>query len=185
MHIHFALPELAQLDELRCEALALPFFSDERPLRGALGLVDWRLCGMVSSLIIEGMAQTGGLLVGEMSQFENRVVLAKIGKAVFHHNAFPGDVLTYRAKIENMQPLGAIVKGECHIADSLQAEIELVFAHLDDRFEGVELFEPANFLRMLRLLKLYEVGRDSAGNKLEIPARMLAAEKAYLNIEQS
>lgn len=137
-----------------------------------------------SSLIIEGMAQTGGLLVGEMSQFENRVVLAKVGKAVFHRSAFPGETLTYRAKIENMQPLGAIVKGECHIADSLQAEIELVFVHLDDRFEEVELFEPANFLRMLRLLKLYEVARDSAGNKLEIPAKMLEAEKAYLSIDQ-
>jgi len=136
------------------------------------------------SLIIEGMAQTGGLLVGEMSQFENRVVLAKVSKAVFHGSAFPGDTLRYKAKIESMQPLGAMIKGECYIADSLHAEIDLVFAHLDDRFKGVELFEPANFLRLLRLLKLYEVARDSAGNKLEIPAKMLEAEKAYLSIEQ-
>jgi hypothetical protein len=43
-----------QLDKLRCEALALPVLSDERPLRGALGLVDWRLCGFVSRLILRG-----------------------------------------------------------------------------------------------------------------------------------
>ena len=33
--------------------------------------------------MIEGIAQTAGLLIGEMSGFEHRVVLAKIGKAVF------------------------------------------------------------------------------------------------------
>jgi hypothetical protein len=54
MHIRFTPPELEQIDALRCEALALPFFSDERPLRGALGLLDWRMCGFVSRLILRG-----------------------------------------------------------------------------------------------------------------------------------
>jgi hypothetical protein len=51
MHVRFAVPELTQIDALRCEALALAFFSDERPLRGALGLCDWRMCGFVSRMI--------------------------------------------------------------------------------------------------------------------------------------
>jgi leucyl aminopeptidase len=50
MQVRFTVPELQQIDALRCEALALPFFSDERPLRGALGLIDWRMCGFVSRL---------------------------------------------------------------------------------------------------------------------------------------
>jgi hypothetical protein len=54
MHVRFAAPEMAQLDALRCEALALPFFSDERPLRGPLGLIDWRMCGFVSRLLASG-----------------------------------------------------------------------------------------------------------------------------------
>jgi hypothetical protein len=45
---------LKQIDALRCEALALPFFSDEKPLRGALGLVDWRMCGFLSRLRASG-----------------------------------------------------------------------------------------------------------------------------------
>lgn len=52
MDIRFATPELETIDALRCEALALPFFADERPLRGALGLVDWRLCGFISRQLI-------------------------------------------------------------------------------------------------------------------------------------
>lgn len=55
MHVRFAAPEQKQLDGLRCEALALPVMADERPLRGALGLVDWRLCGFVSRLIKRGL----------------------------------------------------------------------------------------------------------------------------------
>lgn len=58
MHVRFSVPELKQIDALRCEALALPLFSDERPLRGALGLVDWRMCGFVSGL------RTGGKVLG-------------------------------------------------------------------------------------------------------------------------
>src|SRR5690606_9263302 len=45
---------LRSLDRLKSEALSLPFFSDERPLRGVLGLVDWRMCGRISALIEGG-----------------------------------------------------------------------------------------------------------------------------------
>jgi len=42
------------MDELRCEAIAVPLFEDERPLRGPGGLLDWRLSGMLSQLILRG-----------------------------------------------------------------------------------------------------------------------------------
>lgn len=54
MDVRFVPPDLRRLDALKTEALSLPFFSDDRPLRGALGLVDWRLCGRVSQLIVDG-----------------------------------------------------------------------------------------------------------------------------------
>lgn len=54
MDLRFVAPDLRALDVLRCEAIALPFFEDERPLRGAAGLVDWRLCGRLSRLVVSG-----------------------------------------------------------------------------------------------------------------------------------
>ena len=54
MELRFVAAELGALDELRCDVLLLPIASDERPLRGAAGLVDWRLCGALSRLIAQG-----------------------------------------------------------------------------------------------------------------------------------
>jgi len=54
MDVHFALHDLPSLDQLKTEALCLPFFADERPLRGAPGLIDWRLCGRISELLVLG-----------------------------------------------------------------------------------------------------------------------------------
>jgi 3-hydroxyacyl-[acyl-carrier-protein] dehydratase len=132
------------------------------------------------SLIIEGLAQTGGLLVGEHGGFEERVVLAKVGKAKFLMPARPGDTLRYTAIIEDIRSDGAICRGTSHIGDQLQAEAEIVFAHLDDRFSDVDLFEPAGFLRMLRMLGLYDVGRTPDGEPLKIPPHLLEAEEADL-----
>jgi hypothetical protein len=60
MGLAFLSPELARWDLLGeapggpPELIALPFFADERPLRGAAGLVDWRLCGRLSRLLQAG-----------------------------------------------------------------------------------------------------------------------------------
>lgn len=54
MDVRFVPLELARIDQLRIEAVFLPFFEDERPLRGAAGLLDWRLCGALSELIRAG-----------------------------------------------------------------------------------------------------------------------------------
>ncbi len=66
MDVRFVAPELPNLDALRCEAIVAPFFSDERPLRGVLGLVDWRLCGFLSHAVVRGFvggAHGGGTLL--------------------------------------------------------------------------------------------------------------------------
>lgn len=57
MLVRFAAPDWKSLDVLQSEAILAPFFSDERPLRGLLGLIDWRLCGFVSRLIKRGVVR--------------------------------------------------------------------------------------------------------------------------------
>jgi hypothetical protein len=54
--VHVLAADLAKWDEADHDALLLPIFADERPLRGAAGLADWRLCGRLSRLIKKGRA---------------------------------------------------------------------------------------------------------------------------------
>lgn len=133
---------------------------------------------MPSSLVIEGMAQTAGLLVGEIEGFSHRVVLAKIGKAIFHRYARPGETLRYTAEILDVNAGGAVCSVVGHIGDELQAEVELMFAFLDERFPSGPLFEPVDFVAMLRGFHLYDVGRTSDGQPLKLPEFYANAERA-------
>jgi 3-hydroxyacyl-[acyl-carrier-protein] dehydratase len=123
------------------------------------------------------MAQTAGILVGEINGFEERVVLAKISKAVFHRPAECGETLRYTAVLQDVQQDGAIASVTGHIGDQLQSEVELMFAFLDDRFPEGPLFEPEDFLVMLRSFGLYDVGVDEQGQPIQPP-------KAYLDAER-
>ena len=127
-----------------------------------------------NSLVIEGMAQTGGLLVCEHNQFAEKVVLAKVPKATFYCEAVAGDTLTYTTTIEYIRQEGAMVTATSHKGDVLHAEAEIVFAHLNDSRLG-NLFDPETFLRMMRLLGAFDVGHAADGSRLAPPPRLLQA----------
>jgi 3-hydroxyacyl-[acyl-carrier-protein] dehydratase len=134
------------------------------------------------SLMVEGLAQTGGLLVGEHRQFLERVVLAKLGKASFHSPVFPGDQIRYSVELREINAQGAVASGTAHVGQELRAEVELMFAHLDDRFPP-ELFGGGEFMRILRLFRLYEVARGPDGARLKIPEHLLEAEACEAGVE--
>jgi 3-hydroxyacyl-[acyl-carrier-protein] dehydratase len=133
---------------------------------------------MPSSLMIEGMAQTSGLLIGEMEGFSQRVVLAKVGKAVMHRPVVPGDLLRYEATIADVKGDGALASVTAQVGEELVAEVELMFAFLDERFPSRPLFEPVDFAAMLRAFHIYDIGRTPDGQPLELPAFYAEAERA-------
>ncbi|MCA9189368.1 MAG: 3-hydroxyacyl-ACP dehydratase FabZ family protein [Pirellulaceae bacterium] len=138
---------------------------------------------MPNSLIVEGVGQVGGLLLSELYEFEARVVLAKISRTRFYFPARPGDSLFYQAELDGITRNGARMVGTSHLGDRLQGEVEMFLAILDHRTNAhpPALFEPAYLLRMMRGLDLYRVGRTPDGQPLNIPDRMLAAERALHN----
>ena len=129
------------------------------------------------SLIIEGMAQTGGLLVSEAGGFRTKTVLAKVSKAIFNKLAVPGDQIFLTAVVQDKKPTGAIVEGIVKVDGQVLAEMELSFAFLDDRFGSTGLFPPEDLLRTLRVLKLFDVAVDQNGNRIYAPEHMLEAER--------
>jgi 3-hydroxyacyl-[acyl-carrier-protein] dehydratase len=100
---------------------------------------------MPAALILEGLAQTGGILVGEANQFREKVVLAKVPQAVFHREMFAGEQLVYEAEILHLREEGASVAGRVLVDGSVTAEAEIFFAHLD-KSRSQQLFGDKNFV---------------------------------------
>jgi 3-hydroxyacyl-[acyl-carrier-protein] dehydratase len=96
---------------------------------------------MPASLMIEGMAQTGGILVGQARDFAEKVVLAKVAKATFDDIAVPGDQLKYIAEIENVAPEAASVSGTVLRNDEPFGQVNLMFSHVDRNMQGLKLPE--------------------------------------------
>src|SRR5260370_10401747 len=85
---------------------------------------------MPAALILEGLAQTGGILVGEVNDFQEKVVLAKVPWARFPRDALAGEQLIYDVEILHMRPEGAAVSGRALSDGELVAETEIFVAHL-------------------------------------------------------
>src|SRR5262245_23575716 len=77
---------------------------------------------MPGPLILEGLAQTGGILVGEANDFREKVVLAKIPWARFHREAMAGEQLIFAVELLHLRPEGAAVGGRVTSGDSLVTE---------------------------------------------------------------
>jgi 3-hydroxyacyl-[acyl-carrier-protein] dehydratase len=129
---------------------------------------------MPASLIIEGMAQTGGILLGEMSQFQKVVVLAKIPKVLFHGQAFPGDTLIYDVHLLDAREDGGIVECAARIGERLVAEAEIVFANLP---QNGQTTTESNFsvpMEMLRVLNVAHVPQAASALQVTEPVRRAA-----------
>lgn len=111
------------------------------------------------SLIVEGMAQTAGILVGEARNFAEKVILAKVTRATFSRIVRPGETIAYAAKIEQLAESGASINGRVTVDGDLVAEIEMMFSHIDKNMAGME-FPEHNFVfteQFTELLKTYKI----------------------------
>lgn len=119
---------------------------------------------MPASLILEGMAQTAGILVGEARNFEEKVILAKVKRARFLREVRPGDRLEYEATVEQITEEAAMTSGKVSIDGELLAEIDIVFSHIDNNLSGL-VFPEENFVfteEFKSLLRNYNVERNKA-----------------------
>lgn len=129
---------------------------------------------MPAALIVEGLAQTGGILVGEVNDFQEKVVLAKIVHARFQREVLAGEQLVYEVELLHLRPEGAAVLGRVFTTSlgspnssdgglpmgaAPVGDAEIFFAHLD-KARSQQLFGDHNFVfsgelkHMLGLAKL-------------------------------
>jgi 3-hydroxyacyl-[acyl-carrier-protein] dehydratase len=94
-----------------------------------------------ASLMIEGMAQTAGILVGEARGFREKVVLAKVKRAAFQRSARPGEQVRYEANVEQIDEAAAITSGRVFAGGQEIGQVDLVFSHADQNMRGLKLPE--------------------------------------------
>ena len=107
------------------------------------------------SLMIEGMAQTGGILAGSAVEFKENIILAKITRATFHRLVRPGDQLLLESKLVMSSPEGHRAETTITCNGELVAESSMMFVNLNAGNEhekgkdGVFVFTDA-FMQLLR-----------------------------------
>lgn len=124
---------------------------------------------MPASLILEGLAQTGGILVGEANDYREKVILAKILQARFRREVLAGQQLIYETDLVHLRPEGASIQGRVFVApipDNGEAEpvadAEIFFAHLDQA-RSQQIFGDHNFVFTGELKHLLGLAKTKAG----------------------
>jgi 3-hydroxyacyl-[acyl-carrier-protein] dehydratase len=127
---------------------------------------------MPASLMIEGMAQTAGILVGSVNHFREKVILAKVVTARFDRDVFPGQTIRYEATIDRIDKSGAATSGIVKLLDHAGVphewkpigQVDLMFSHIDQNMAGLEFPEENfvfsdNFKTILRTAGLAHLAR--------------------------
>lgn len=94
---------------------------------------------MPATLLIEGMAQTAGILVGEARGFKENVILAKIRRAEFSGYAMPGDQIRYEAAIESIDERAAMTSGTITKNGQPLGRVDLIFSHVNQAEKTLDL----------------------------------------------
>lgn len=86
---------------------------------------------MPGVLILEALAQTGGVLLHLRSNPDKIAVLLNINNAKFRHPARPGDVLFLRAEGLHFSSKGGRIAVKAMVGDKTAAEAEIAFAFME------------------------------------------------------
>jgi 3-hydroxyacyl-[acyl-carrier-protein] dehydratase len=86
---------------------------------------------MPGVLILEALAQTGGILVHLKDNRGKVAILLGVNQAKFRRPVRPGDVLTLKARILHLSSKGGKVAAEAIVDQTLVAEAEMSFALVD------------------------------------------------------
>ncbi|MGB2986400.1 MAG: 3-hydroxyacyl-ACP dehydratase FabZ family protein [Phycisphaerae bacterium] len=121
---------------------------------------------MPASLIIEGMAQTAGILVGELRGFAENVILAKIRIAEFEDYAVPGDQLRYDAVLESMDERAAVTSGTVSKNGKPIGRVDLIFSHVNQAGKAIGMPDhnfvfTESFIELLAGFRGRETGRGN------------------------
>lgn len=88
---------------------------------------------MPPTLMIESLAQTGGILAGHSKDFKDNVILAKVPKMDFFQWVRPGDQLILEAELVEQRDEGSTVRAWGTVENQKVLEGEILFFHVNEQ----------------------------------------------------
>jgi len=129
----FWIDRFTRLDENEAQALKNVTLAEEHLHDHFPGFPVMPRC-----LMIEGMAQTAGVMAGLREKFTRNVILAKIQRATFHELVVPGDRVVYDATIIDSSVDGHRAEIRATVEGKLVAEAEMMFVNYEEPGVPVE-----------------------------------------------
>jgi Cytosol aminopeptidase family, N-terminal domain len=133
LDIRLLPPDLRSIDEVTAELCACFVWSDERPVRGLAGLLDWRTGARLSSLCMSGfLTGTPGeavLVPGRPHvPFEKLLLLGLGERAGYGEERFLAALTHMMRAIEGMRVRKSVVELPGRGADAIDADRAIVLA---------------------------------------------------------
>jgi hypothetical protein len=128
VEIYFLTPDLRHMGDAEpAEVCACSIWSDERPVRGFAGLLDWRLGGRLSALMksgwVTGQAGERLLVPGKPHvPFEKVVVFGLGERAAFDEDAFRRAVTNVASTLSGLRVRRAVVELPGRANDAIDPE---------------------------------------------------------------
>ncbi|MGH7270464.1 MAG: M17 family peptidase N-terminal domain-containing protein [Polyangiaceae bacterium] len=133
MDIRFIAPELRALDSASAEVCVCSIWSDERPIRGLAGLLDWRLGGRISAQLTSdfarGLRGEVLLLPGKPQVPFEKVLVAGLGpRGSFDERSFRSAVVNIGSALEGLRVRRAVVELPGPASGAIDPEAAIAWA---------------------------------------------------------
>src|SRR5579859_7045204 len=127
MDLRFLPAEPRRLDEANVELCACSLWSDERPMRGLAGLLDWRLGGRLTALLRAGFLRGGVgealLIPGKPHVPFEKVLVTGLGpRADFDDESFRRAILHMGRALEGLRVRRAVLELPGRASDAIDPE---------------------------------------------------------------
>ena len=148
------------IDKMLIDTLVLSIFKDEKPLKGANGLIDWRLCGRVSKLLMDKMISAdykeSTLIFSVKDMMIKKMLIVGLGeskdfddKRLYDISCFIADTL----KKINIKKISLAIPGSPYFQQDYSKSAQIVITAFADSYE-----KKSSILEML----IFETGKRIA-----------------------
>ena len=129
------------IDKMPSDTLVLSVFNDEKPLKGANGLIDWRLCGKISKMVmagtISGRYKESTLILSKNPRMPRILVVGLGGSKDFNEKRLADIAQFIGKKLKNVgaKKVSLAIPGSSYFPQNYTKSTEVIIKAFADSYE--------------------------------------------------